>query len=64
MQPPKRIAHLQDGEIIRGAEVRGMGPCGGFSTQYACMCDFHTMPYREEVAWVSMTHFSVIVSVI
>ncbi|KAJ1529208.1 hypothetical protein ONE63_006012 [Megalurothrips usitatus] len=51
VQPPKRIAHLQDGEIIRGAEVRGMGPCGGFSTQYACMCDFHTMPYRDEVAW-------------
>ncbi|XP_026273496.1 F-actin-uncapping protein LRRC16A isoform X3 [Frankliniella occidentalis] len=51
VQPPKRIAHLQDGEIIRGAEVRGMGPCGGFSTQYACMCDFHGMPYRDEVAW-------------
>ncbi|XP_034249800.1 F-actin-uncapping protein LRRC16A isoform X3 [Thrips palmi] len=51
VQPPKRISHLQDGEIIRGAEVRGMGPCGGFSTQYACMCDFHTMPYRDEVAW-------------
>jgi len=23
----------------------------GFSAQYACMCDFHGVPYREEVAW-------------
>lgn len=28
-------------------------PCGGFSTQYAWMCDLHGLPYREEVAWVS-----------
>ncbi|XP_077983320.1 uncharacterized protein LOC144438163 isoform X1 [Glandiceps talaboti] len=26
-------------------------PCGGFSNMYACMCDLHQMPYREEVAW-------------
>ncbi|XP_073997427.1 capping protein regulator and myosin 1 linker 1 leucine rich repeat protein isoform X2 [Rhodnius prolixus] len=25
--------------------------CGAFSTQYACMCDFHGLPYRAEVAW-------------
>lgn len=51
--PPKRIQHLREGEFLRGSEVRGLGPCDGFSTQYACMCDFHTMPYREEVAWVN-----------
>jgi leucine-rich repeat-containing protein 16 len=28
-----------------------VGPCGGFSIQYRCMCDFHNVPYREEVAW-------------
>lgn len=28
-----------------------MGPCGGFSDQYACMCDYHALPYRAEVAW-------------
>ncbi|CAG7677499.1 unnamed protein product [Allacma fusca] len=28
-----------------------IGPCGGFSTQYAWMCDLHGLPYREEVAW-------------
>ncbi|XP_014248202.1 F-actin-uncapping protein LRRC16A isoform X2 [Cimex lectularius] len=26
-------------------------PCGAFSTQYACMCDYHNLPYRDEVAW-------------
>lgn len=26
-------------------------PCGAFSTQYACMCDYHGLPYREEVSW-------------
>jgi leucine-rich repeat-containing protein 16A len=28
-----------------------LGPCGNFSTQYACMCDYFNLPYREEVAW-------------
>lgn len=32
-------------------ETRNTGPCGGFSTQYACMCDYHGLPYRDEVAW-------------
>lgn len=26
-------------------------PCGGFSNQYACFCDYYAVPYREEVAW-------------
>ncbi|KAH9511072.1 CARMIL C-terminus [Dermatophagoides farinae] len=26
-------------------------PCGGFSNQYACFCDYYGVPYREEVAW-------------
>jgi len=30
------------------------GPCGGFSTQYAWMCDLLGLPYRDEVAWVSV----------
>jgi hypothetical protein len=34
-----------------------VGPCGGFSTQYAWMCDLLGLPYREEVAWVSGTYF-------
>ena len=35
------------------------GPCGGFSTQYACYCDYYNLPYREEVAWdVDTIYFS------
>ncbi|OTF84105.1 hypothetical protein BLA29_005305, partial [Euroglyphus maynei] len=26
-------------------------PCGGFSNQYACFCDYYGVPYREDVAW-------------
>ncbi|XP_058833683.1 F-actin-uncapping protein LRRC16A isoform X4 [Topomyia yanbarensis] len=36
---------------LRPSDPRNVGPCGGFSMQYACMCDFHTVQYREEVAW-------------
>ncbi|XP_018333810.1 F-actin-uncapping protein LRRC16A [Agrilus planipennis] len=47
--PATRLQQLYDLEIIsRNQEV---GPCGGFSTQYACMCDYHNMTYRDEVAW-------------
>jgi len=28
-------------------DPRDVGPCGGFSTQYNCMCDFHSLPFRE-----------------
>lgn len=49
--PSKRIQQLFDAELGRGHDGRGLGPCGGFSTQYACMCDYHAMPYREEVSW-------------
>lgn len=52
MVPSKRIQQLLEGELSRGHDGRGLGPCGGFSTQYACMCDYHSMPYREEVSWV------------
>lgn len=44
------MQQLRDMEAV-GSSIREVGPCGGFSTQYACMCDFHNMPYREEVAW-------------
>ncbi|XP_055620495.1 F-actin-uncapping protein LRRC16A isoform X3 [Toxorhynchites rutilus septentrionalis] len=36
---------------LRPSDPRNVGPCGGFSIQYACMCDFHAVQYREEVAW-------------
>ena len=28
------------------------GPCGGFTLMYDCMCEYHELPYRDEVAWV------------
>ena len=27
-------------------------PCHSFRRTYAAMCDFHDLPYREEVSWV------------
>ena len=36
---------------MKPLDFKDMGPCGGFSSQYACYCDYYNMPYREEVAW-------------
>ncbi|KAH8389238.1 hypothetical protein KR200_004902, partial [Drosophila serrata] len=49
IQPPERETIFS--EEFRPSDPRNVGPCGGFSAQYACMCDFHSVPYREEVAW-------------
>ncbi|KAI5716788.1 hypothetical protein M8J76_012474 [Diaphorina citri] len=54
IQPAQRLQHIRDAELAMRhttPESRAIGPCGGFSTQYACMCDYHALPYREEVAW-------------
>lgn len=48
--PNVRLQQLRDLEAIASSR-REVGPCGGFSNQYACMCDFHGLTYREEVAW-------------
>ncbi|XP_059488573.1 F-actin-uncapping protein LRRC16A isoform X2 [Neocloeon triangulifer] len=50
--PEKRLEQLLT-EISPAATgtFSGVGPCCGFSTQYACMCDYHGLPYRDEVAW-------------
>ncbi|XP_025116017.1 F-actin-uncapping protein LRRC16A-like isoform X5 [Pomacea canaliculata] len=47
--PPERLRTMH--EMIRDIENREVGPCGGFTTMYACMCDYYSLPYREEVAW-------------
>lgn len=49
--PPERLKVMYD--IMKGIEKKDVGPCGGFSHMYACMCDYHLLPFREEVAWVS-----------
>ncbi|KAK3878025.1 hypothetical protein Pcinc_017305 [Petrolisthes cinctipes] len=51
IQPAKRMQQLDELERATLGGTRDMGPCGGFSTQYMCMCDYHALPYREEVAW-------------
>lgn len=33
-------------------------PCGGFSNQYSCFCDYTGLPFREEVAWDIDTIYS------
>ncbi|XP_050312347.1 F-actin-uncapping protein LRRC16A isoform X3 [Anthonomus grandis grandis] len=56
--PSTRLQQLRDLEAIASSR-REVGPCGGFSTQYACYCDYHGMTYREEVAWdVDNIYFS------
>lgn len=51
--PASRLQSIRGSDLARSTEAtRHTGPCGGFSTQYACMCDLHGVPYREEVAWV------------
>ncbi|XP_054714377.1 F-actin-uncapping protein LRRC16A-like isoform X2 [Uloborus diversus] len=47
--PPTRLQAML--EYNHALETKDTGPCGGYSTQYACMCDYHGLPYREEVAW-------------
>ena len=44
--PVKRIQAVLE---MKPLDYKDMGPCGGFSTQYACYCDYYNMPYREEV---------------
>ncbi|CAM1310039.1 crml-1 (predicted) [Pycnogonum litorale] len=45
----ERLRKMYDYNLI--LENKDPGPCGGYSSQYACMCDYHCLPYREEVAW-------------
>ncbi|GAA6095202.1 F-actin-uncapping protein LRRC16A isoform X1 [Tachysurus ichikawai] len=49
MEPPERITALQSVWETQGSGE--FGPCGGFSQQYRCVCDWLGLPYREEVQW-------------
>lgn len=43
----------------RQPDPKDVGPCGGFSNQYAAVCDFLQVTFREEVAWdVDTIYFS------
>ncbi|XP_056876162.1 F-actin-uncapping protein LRRC16A-like isoform X3 [Takifugu flavidus] len=49
LKPPDRTAALQ--ALWEEQGPADLGPCGGFSHQYRCVCDFLGIPYREEVQW-------------
>ncbi|XP_023131099.1 F-actin-uncapping protein LRRC16A [Amphiprion ocellaris] len=49
LKPPDRTAVLQAKWDEQGSA--DLGPCGGFSHQYWCVCDYLGLPYREEVQW-------------
>ncbi|XP_035039076.2 F-actin-uncapping protein LRRC16A [Hippoglossus stenolepis] len=49
LKPPERTAALQAMWDDQGSAE--LGPCGGFSHQYWCVCDNLGVPYREEVQW-------------
>ncbi|XP_075172184.1 F-actin-uncapping protein LRRC16A [Anomaloglossus baeobatrachus] len=49
MEPSDRLTNLQ--ALWDSQTVTEVGPCGGFSQMYACVCDWLSMPYREEVQW-------------
>ncbi|XP_069709403.1 F-actin-uncapping protein LRRC16A isoform X4 [Phaenicophaeus curvirostris] len=49
MEPSERLANLQ--ALWESQTVAELGPCGGFSQMYACVCDWLGFPYREEVQW-------------
>ncbi|KAG7466520.1 F-actin-uncapping LRRC16A-like isoform X1 [Solea senegalensis] len=49
LKPPERTTALQTMWDDHGST--DVGPCGGFSHQYWCVCDHLGLPYREEVQW-------------
>lgn len=49
LKPPERLTGLQAVWNEQGSA--DLGPCGGFSHQYWCVCDSMGLPYREEVQW-------------
>ncbi|XP_029919534.1 F-actin-uncapping protein LRRC16A isoform X2 [Myripristis murdjan] len=49
LRPAERAAALQTAWDEQSAA--DLGPCGGFSHQYWCVCDQLGLPYREEVQW-------------
>ena len=47
--PPDR-GSLRDHIVWKPPDPKLVGPCGGFSAQYSCMCDYFSLPFREEVS--------------
>ncbi|XP_038135703.1 F-actin-uncapping protein LRRC16A isoform X1 [Cyprinodon tularosa] len=49
LKPPERLTSLLT--FWNEQSSADLGPCGGFSHQYWCVCDSLGLPYREEVQW-------------
>ncbi|XP_057689963.1 F-actin-uncapping protein LRRC16A-like isoform X1 [Corythoichthys intestinalis] len=49
MDPVDRLTSLQ--MLWENNKPADPGPCGGFSQMYRCVCDWLSLPYREEVQW-------------
>ncbi|XP_051921660.1 F-actin-uncapping protein LRRC16A-like isoform X2 [Hippocampus zosterae] len=49
MEPADRLTSLQT--LWESNKPADPGPCGGFSQMYKCVCDWLSLPYREEVQW-------------
>ncbi|XP_056154072.1 F-actin-uncapping protein LRRC16A-like [Lampris incognitus] len=49
LKPSERMVALQS--LWDEQSSADVGPCGGFSHQYWCVCDQLALPYREEVQW-------------
>ncbi|XP_054619563.1 F-actin-uncapping protein LRRC16A-like isoform X2 [Dunckerocampus dactyliophorus] len=49
VKPPERAAALC--AVWEQQDSLDLGPCGGFSHQYRCVCEHLNLPYRDEVQW-------------
>ena len=49
IQPSDR--RVLEHAVWKTPDSKLVGPCGGFSAQYSCLCDYYALPFREEVAW-------------
>lgn len=56
IEPPERSSSLMVG--LDRMTLPELGPCGGFTQMYACMCDLHGLAYQAEVAWVRYAEYS------
>ena len=52
IQPSDRRIQIQESIMMRSPKEPG--PCGGFTPAYACMCDYHGVPFMDDVAWVRL----------
>lgn len=52
MVPEKRQAELVS-SLQYSAESYGAFPCGGYSRTYSAMCDYHQLPFMDDIAWVN-----------